>query len=112
MLNGAHVILYSSNPEADRAFFRDILQLSNIDIGGGWLLFKSPPSEIAFHPAEKSGACELYFMCDDIEAFLSSMNDKGVNASPVEKQNWGLLTKLRLPGGADLGVYQPLHERA
>ena len=109
MIFGAHVIVMSKDPEADRAFFRDILKLPSVDAGNGWLIFALPPSEAAFHPAESNGAHELYLMCDDLEAEMRSLNEKGVICSAVENQRWGSITKIRLPGGGDLGMYQPKH---
>ena len=111
MINGAHAIIYSKDPEADRAFFRDILSLSSVDVGGGWLIFGLPPSELAVHPSETGGKHELYLMCDDIEATLSTLKDKGIACSAVDDQGWGLLSSITLPGGGDLGIYQPRHER-
>jgi hypothetical protein len=111
MLTGAHSIIYSKNPEADRAFFRDVLRLPNVDVGHGWLIFGLPPSEVAVHPADGHNRHELYLMCDDIDAFVAQMNAAQVPCSPVKDQGWGLLTQLALPGGAELGVYQPRHAR-
>jgi hypothetical protein len=111
MINGAHAIIYSTSPEADRAFLRDVLALPHVDVGGGWLIFGLPPSEIAVHPAEKNGAHELYLMCDDIAVFVAETARHGVTCGPVKDQGWGLLTRLTLPGGGTLGVYQPRHAR-
>jgi catechol 2,3-dioxygenase-like lactoylglutathione lyase family enzyme len=109
MIHGAHVIVYSTNAEADRAFFRDVLGYRYADAGHGWLIFALPPAEVAVHPAEKNGAHELYLMCDDVEAFVAAMKKKGVDCSPVQTMGWGSLTHLTLPGGGKLGVYQPRH---
>jgi len=111
MLTGAHAILYSSNADADRAFFRDVLKLENVDVVGGWLIFALPPAEVAVHPAAEGGRHELYLMCDDIAAFVGEMKTHGVSCSAVSDQGWGLLTEVTLPGGGKLGVYQPRHER-
>jgi len=111
MLIGAHAIIYSTNPDADRDFLRDILKLSHVDVGRGWLIFGLPPSEIAVHPSETSSAHELYLMCDDIEAFIAEMKVHNVNCGPAASQPWGLLTHMTLPGGGTLGVYQPRHAR-
>ncbi len=112
MINGVHTIIYSKNPDADREFFRDVLGFTHLDIGGGWLLFEMPPSEVAFHPSDNNDVHELYFMCDDIEAFITEMRDHEVSCAAVQRENWGLLTRIALPGGGRVGVYQPLHERA
>src|SRR5689334_13991249 len=111
MITGAHSIIYSKNPEADRAFLRDILQLPNVDVGGGWLIFALPPAEVAVHPAEKNDVHEFYLMCDDVEALIAEMAAQGTECSPVQNQGWGLLTQLTLPGGGKLGIYQPRHAR-
>jgi len=111
LINGAHVIVYSTNPDADRAFLRDVIGLPHVDVGHGWLIFGLPPSEIAVHPAEKQSSHELYFMCDNIEAFVVAMQARDVVCGPVQNQGWGLLTQLTLPGGGTLGVYQPRHAR-
>jgi hypothetical protein len=111
MITGAHSIIYSTNPEADRAFLRDVLALPNVDVGHGWLIFGLPPAEVAVHPSEKNNLHELYFMCDDIEAFVARMKALIVECDPVKDQGWGLLTHIRLPGGGRIGVYQPRHSR-
>jgi len=111
MLTGAHAIIYSANAEADRAFFRDVLKLENVDVGGGWLIFGLPPAELAVHPAAENGRHELYLMCDDVQAFVGEMKKRGVSCGAVTDQRWGLLTEVTLPGGGKLGVYQPRHAR-
>ena len=111
MLNGAHAIIYSKDPDADRVFLRDVLKLPHVDVGEGWLIFGLPPAEIAVHPAEQNDKQELYFMCDDIEAFVTAMAEHQIACQPVENLGWGLLTRLTLPGGGALGVYQPRHAR-
>jgi hypothetical protein len=111
MLIGAHSIIYSAKPDADRDFLRDVLKLTHVDVGRGWLIFGLPPSEVAVHPSENSSAHELYLMCDDIEAFIAEMKTHNVNCGPAESQPWGLLTHMTLPGGGTLGVYQPRHAR-
>jgi hypothetical protein len=111
MIIGAHSIIYSKNPEADRAFLRDVLKLTNVDVGQGWLIFGLPPAEVAVHPSDENNVHEFYLMCDDIEAFVAQMKGKGIACGPVDDQGWGLLSKLTLPGGGKLGVYQPRHAR-
>ena len=112
MIIGAHVVIFSTDPDADRAFLRDVLELTNVDAGGGWLIFGLPPTEVAVHPSDKNDVHELYLMCDDVAAFIAEMLDRGIACGPVHEQPWGLLTLLTLPGGGRLGVYQPRHERA
>jgi catechol 2,3-dioxygenase-like lactoylglutathione lyase family enzyme len=110
LLTGAHAILYSRDPEADRAFLRDVLGLPHVDIGDGWLIFSLPPAELAVHPASRSRH-ELYLMCADIEAFVASMQEKKVACSPVQDLSWGRRTQIKLPGGGKLGIYEPRHAR-
>jgi hypothetical protein len=111
MLIGAHSIIYSTNPDADRAFLRDVLKLPNVDVGGGWLIFGLPPAEVAVHPSSKNDVHEFYLMCDDVEAFVAEMKTHDVACSPVQNQGWGLLTRMTLPGGGTLAIYQPRHGR-
>ena len=127
MLSGAHVILYSRDAEADRAFVRDVLgltgvdagegwlifRLANVDVGDGWLIFALPPAELAVHPTEAAPIAEFYLMCDDIEGPLDRLAGAGVVvSSPVTDQGWGLLASIRLPSGADLAIYEPRHPLA
>ncbi len=111
MLTGAHSIIYSQNPEADRVFFRDVLQLTKVDVGHGWLIFGLPPAEVAVHPSDENDLHEFYLMCDDVKAFIAEMKRKSVVCGEVQDMGWGVLTKLTLPGGGKLGVYQPRHAR-
>jgi hypothetical protein len=111
MIIGAHVIISSNQAEKDRAFLRDVLALSHVDAGRGWLIFGLPPSEVAIHPGDEGGHHELYLMCNDVEAFVTSMSQNGVECSDVEDQGWGLVTHLTLPGGSKLSVYEPRHAR-
>jgi hypothetical protein len=111
MITGAHSIIYSKKPEADRDFLRDVLQLTHVDVGHGWLIFGLPPAEIAVHPSDKNDVHEFYLMCDDIEAFVTQMKKKRITCEPVRDMRWGLLSALILPGGGKLGVYQARHAR-
>ena len=111
MIVGAHAIIYSTNADADRAFLRDVVDLTSVDVGGGWLIFGLPPAEVAVHPSDENDVHELYFMCDDINAFVADMTGRGIKCRPVEDQGWGILTHVVLPGGGKLGVYQPRHAR-
>jgi catechol 2,3-dioxygenase-like lactoylglutathione lyase family enzyme len=112
MISGAHVILYSKDAEADRAFFRDVLGLRSVDAGHGWLIFALPPAEAAFHPGEQNGSHELYFLCDDLAAEMKALQAKGVKCSPVAQERWGSITRLKLPGGGEIGLYQAKHPTA
>jgi hypothetical protein len=111
MINGAHAIVYSTNADADRDFLKDVLGLPHVDVGGGWLIFGLPPSEVAIHPSDKNDVHELYLMCEDVEALMVEMGKRGLGCTPVQDQGWGLLTHVTLPGGGKLGIYQPRHER-
>jgi len=108
MIIGAHIVVYTKDPEADRRFFRDVLGFNAVDAGHGWLIFALPPAELAVHPAE-AGRHELYLMCDDLGAFLERMSGLGVPCSEPSTEGWGTITQLTLPGGGTLGVYQPSH---
>src|SRR4051794_4211527 len=109
MIRGAHVVLYSTNAEADRAFFRDVLDYPFVDAGHGWLIFALPPAELAVHPADTDDRHELYLMCDDLTAQMRALEEQGVECSEVEEARWGSVTKIRLPGGGAVGLYQPKH---
>jgi hypothetical protein len=109
MITGAHSIIFSANADADRAFLRDVLEFPNVDSGGGWLIFALPPSELGVHPSDKNDVHEFHLMCDDIEEFMAKMKRHHIQCTPVHEEDWGLLTRLTLPGGGKLGVYQPRH---
>lgn len=111
MISGAHVVIYTKDAEADRAFFRDVLGFKSVDAGHGWLIFALPPAEAAVHPAETNGAHELYLMCDDLRAEMASLTKKKIKCSKVEEARWGSITKVQLPGGGKVGLYQPKHPR-
>jgi len=109
MINGAHVIIHTKDPESDRAFFRDVLKFPSVDAGQGWLIFALPPAEAAFHPGENNDAHELYFMCDDLKASMKSLQGRKVKCGPVQEVRWGSLTSISLRGGGKIGLYQPKH---
>ena len=109
MITGVHALLFTPDAEAVRAFLRDTLELRSVDAGGGWLIFGLPPAELAAHPGEELGT-ELYLMCDDIEATTEELCAKGVELTrPVADEGWGLVTAIALPGGGELGLYEPRH---
>ena len=112
MISGAHVVVYSKNAQADRAFFRDVLGFQSVDAGDGWLIFALPPAEAAFHPSEENGVHELYLMCQDLKAEIASLVKKNVKCSTIEKARWGSITKIPLPGGGKVGLYEPKHPTA
>lgn len=111
MFNGAHIVIYSRDAEADRAVFRDILGMAHVDAGEGWLIFATPPTELAVHPTEGDTPHEFYLMCDDIGAACEALRQSGIETNPVSDEGWGLLSAFTLPGGARIGFYQPRHPR-
>ena len=112
MIFGAHVIVYSKDVEADRTFMRDILGLASVDAGHGWLIFALPPAELAVHPDGEGDRHELYFMCDDLKVEILALAAKGVKCAEMQEARWGSIAKIRLPGGGDVGLYQPKHPTA
>ena len=112
MISGAHMVIYTADAEADRAFFRDVLGFPWVDAGQGWLVFALPPSEIACHPAEANGRHEIYLMCDDLEDTIRSLEKQNVKCDPPANVGWGILTRFTLPGGGKVGLYQPRHPLA
>ena len=111
MIVGAHSIIYSTNPDADRAFLRDVLGFPHVDVGEGWLIFGLPPAEVAVHPSDENDRHELYLMSDDIEALVAAMRKRNIACAAVRNLGWGLLTQVTLPGGGKLGIYEPRHAR-
>jgi catechol 2,3-dioxygenase-like lactoylglutathione lyase family enzyme len=112
MISGAHMIVYSKDAEADRAFFRDVLGFESVDAGHGWLIFAMPPAEAAFHPSDANDVHELYFMCEDLKVEMAVLAEKGVRCSDVQEARWGSISKIQLPGGGKVGLYQPKHPTA
>jgi catechol 2,3-dioxygenase-like lactoylglutathione lyase family enzyme len=112
MIFGSHVVVYSKDAEADRAFCRDILGFRSVDAGHGWLIFALPSAEAAFHPDEEDNRHELYFMCDDLKAEIAALKKKGATCSEIQEARWGSITKIKLPGGGHVGLYQPKHPTA
>ncbi len=110
MITGLHAIVFSPEAEKVRAFFGDVLGLSSVDAGGGWLIFAMPPAELAVHPTDGGARHELYLMCDHIDATLAELRNKGVEiARDVADQGWGLLATIRLPDGSEFPIYEPRH---
>jgi catechol 2,3-dioxygenase-like lactoylglutathione lyase family enzyme len=121
-ITGAHLLLYSKDPEADRAFFRDVLGFPAVDAGGGWLIFGLPPAELGIHPSEGERrqlhggrqllTSVLYLTCDNLPALIKSLEAKNVSCSPVEEEDWGIKTTIQLPSDSEIGLYQPTHPTA
>ena len=112
MISGAHVVLYTRDAAADRAFLRDVLGFGSVDSGGGWLIFALPPAELGVHPSDANNRHELFLTCDNVRAEIAALERKGVRCSPVHEEQWGWLTTISLPGGGELGLYQPKHPMA
>src|SRR5579871_1154057 len=111
MIDGAHVVIYSQDAEADRAFFRDVLRFPFVDAGHAWLIFRLPSAEAAFHPAEASTGHELYLMCSGLKNEIAELRAKGVDCAEIVEARWGSITRIRLPGGGHVGLYEPKHPR-
>jgi catechol 2,3-dioxygenase-like lactoylglutathione lyase family enzyme len=120
-IQGAHILLYSPDADADRAFFRDVLDLKSVDAGRGWLIFALPPSELAVHPSGDGGpspgddgmlGAHLYLMCGDVRALVKRLEEKKVACTPLSEERWGIRTTVRLPSGSTIGLYQPKHPTA
>lgn len=110
MITGVHATLFTTDADGLRAFFRDVLGFTSVDAGGGWLIFALPPAELAAHPSDEDSRHELYLMCDDIEATVEELKNKGVELTrPISDEGFGLMTSLKLPGGGELGLYEPRH---
>jgi|SRR6476646_5612870 len=109
---GMHALIYSNRADETRRFFSDVLGLRSVDVGRGWLIFAAPPTELAVHPAESSEHHELYLMCDNIERTIAELRQKGVETGPIQDQPWGRVTHVQLPGGRELGMYEPRHPTA
>jgi catechol 2,3-dioxygenase-like lactoylglutathione lyase family enzyme len=112
MIFGSHVIVYSKDAEADREFLKDVLGFPSVDAGHGWLIFALPPAEAAVHPTDGNEGHALYLMCDDLKSEISALGEKGIQCSEVQEARWGSITKIRLPGGGEVGLYQPKHPLA
>src|SRR5271154_734791 len=112
MIFGAHIVIHSRDAAADRAFLRDVLGFASVDAGHGWLIFALPPAEVAVHPTEQDDRHELYLMCNDLQAEISSLANKGVQCSEVNNARWGSIVKIQLPGGGEIGLYEPKHPTA
>jgi hypothetical protein len=110
MINGAHVVVTSTNPEADHALLRDVFKLAHVN-DGGYIIFGLPPAEMSVHHGETNSAHQLFFTCGDIRTFVAEMAKRKIACSAVQDQGWGLVTEMTLPGGGKLNVYEPRHAR-
>lgn len=122
MIFGTHLLLYSRDPEADRAFFRNVLGFASVDAGEGWLIFALPPAELGIHPGDGNfvehhadhdlSGSVIYLMCDDLRETIAELEQKGAKTTEIVQAGWGITTTVRLPGGGGLGLYQPRHATA
>ena len=111
MIDGAHIIIYSKDAEADKAFIKDVLKFKYVDVHKGWLIFKLPPSEVAVHPSDENDLHELYLTTNDLDLEIAALRKAEVACEEPSQQSWGRLTRIQLPGGGRLGLYQPRHAR-
>jgi len=111
MINGAHIIIYSKDAEADKTFIKEVLKFPYVDVNKGWLIFKLPPSEVAVHPSDQNDMHEFYLMTDNLDAEITTLGKAGVACDAVSQEGWGRRTRVKLPGGGTLGLYQPRHAR-
>ena len=110
MITGVHAVVFGSRPDELRGFFRDTLGLESVDAGGGWLIFALPPAELAVHPGDEPRHA-LYLMCDDLDATAAELEARGAAVSrPFGDERWGRVTAIALPGGGELGLYEPRHD--
>ncbi|HEV7534679.1 MAG TPA: extradiol dioxygenase [Acidimicrobiia bacterium] len=112
MITGAHAIIHCTAAEEARAFLSDVFGFPSVDAGHGWLIFALPPAEAAVHPTDGPAHHELYLMCDDLQATMADLEARGARCGPVTEQRWGLVTSVAVPGGAELGLYEPRHPTA
>ena len=111
MITGAHSIVYSSDADGVRAFFRDVLELPSVDAGHGWLIFALPPSEVGVHPSDSSTRHEMCLMCDDLERTMAELRAKGIEfRGEPEEESFGMTTTMLLPGGVEILLYEPRHQ--
>ena len=116
MIKGMHGMFYCAEAEALRAFIRDKLGFKGSDVGGGWLIFDAPEADLGVHPTDKdsppSGTADISFYCDDIDATVKELKGRGVEFTmPVEDHGFGLVTRMKVPGGFDIQLYQPRYEK-
>jgi hypothetical protein len=112
VIDGAHVTIYSKDADSDRALLRDVFKLPHVDVGHGWLIFGLPPAEVAVHPRDENDTHKLYFMCTDVKKLIAELKAKKIECSSIDEQRWGSITRITLPGGGKLGIYQAKHKRA
>jgi len=112
MFSGSHVVIFSSEPEADRVLMAKLMGRHAVDAGEGWMIYEMPPAEVAVHPPYGEATCELHMMCDDIDRTIQQLSDLGLTYKQVEDMGYGLVSSFQLPGGTVIGFYQPRHVTA
>jgi predicted enzyme related to lactoylglutathione lyase len=112
MITGIHTLIYATDADKVRAFFRDVLEFPSVDVGHGWMIFAMPPAELGIHPTDGAVYHELYLMCDDVKATVARLQRKGVQCAEIRDVGWGSLTSVTIPGGAEIGLYEPRHKTA
>jgi hypothetical protein len=112
-VTGVHTLIYTSEPEAVRAIFRDVFGWEHVDAGDGWLIFKLPPAELGVHPAKPLHSRDLSLMCDDLEATMAELRTRGIEfeGEPTD-EGYGIVVTMLLPGGAEVALYEPRHPTA
>ena len=116
MIAAVHTVLYAHDADAARAFFREVLGMDSVDAGDGWLIFALPSAELACHPGagriagREEGRSELFLMCTDVDSTRRELEDRGVEfVDAVRDQGYGLVTRFRVPGYGEIGLYEPRH---
>ena len=112
MITGIHTLIYATDADKVRTFFRDVLEFPFVDVGHGWMIFALPPAELGIHPTEGEVYHELYLMCDDVKKAIVDLEQKGVRCKPVNETRFGLVTSFEIPGGGTIGLYEPRHPTA
>jgi predicted enzyme related to lactoylglutathione lyase len=112
MITGIHTLIYATDASKVRAFFRDVLEFPSVDVGHGWVIFALPPAELGIHPTDGKVYHELYLMCDDVKSTVARLQRKGVQCAEIRDVGWGSLTSVTIPGGGEIGLYEPRHKTA
>lgn len=106
---GLHGLFYTTEPEQARAFLRDMLGLPAYDSGGGWLIFDFESADAGCHPSDRPYHA-LSFSCEDIDAAVAELTERGVQLEPIRAEEWGRVTSFELPGGGPVQLYQATYK--
>ncbi len=112
MFSVGHMVIFSTKPEEDRALMAKLMPSEGIDVGGGWMIYPMPPSEIAIHPSGGAVHHEVHFQVEDVEAARAKLAELGLESPEPQDLGYGLVSGFKLPGGSDIGFYQPRHPSA